>query len=154
MKSKTLSLLYTDLGIDRSLSRPSVSDDNPFSESQFKTVKCCPLFPGRFGSITEARDVGRDLFTWYNCEHKHSGIAYYTPEQVHYGKNVELHKTREKALSDAFARHPERFKSMPVPRLVPGGVWINPPTLTPAAENPGLTVDLYEKNASGLFVKK
>jgi len=154
MKSKTLSLLYTDLGIDRSLSRPSVSDDNPYSEAQFKTVKYCPRFPGRIGTIVDARDVGKDLFTWYNCEHKHSGIAYYTPEQVHYGKHLELHKIREKALSEAFAKNPERFKSMPTPKHVPGGVWINPPTLTPTAENPGLTVDLYEKNASGLFVKK
>jgi putative transposase len=148
MKSKTVNMLYTDLGIDNSFSRPSVSDDNPYSEAQFKTTKYCPLFPGKVGSLVEARDVGKDIFTWYNCDHKHSSIAYYTPEQVHYGLHVELHKTREKALSDAFARHPERFKSMPTPKIVPGGVWINKP------ENPGLTVDLYEKTPSGLLVKK
>ena len=148
MKSKTLSMLYTDLGIDRSLSRPSVSDDNPFSESQFKTLKYSPLFPERFGSIVEARDIGKNLITWYNCEHKHSGIAYYTPEQVHHGQDKDLHKIREKTLLSAYEKNPERFKSKPVPKIVPGGVWINPPA------SPGLTTDLYEKSESGIFIKK
>jgi len=153
MKAKTVKMLYTDMGIDNSFSRPSVSDDNPYSEAQFKTVKYCPLFPGKVGSLVEARDLGQELFTWYNCEHRHSGIAYYTPEQVHYGKHVDLHTTREKALFEAFARHPERFRSMPTPKLVPGGVWINKPE-NPSTEKPGLTVDLYEKTESGIFVKK
>jgi putative transposase len=154
MKSKTVKMLYTDMGIDNSFSRPSVSDDNPYSEAHFKTVKYCPLFPGKVGSLTEARNFGRELFAWYNCEHRHSGIAYYTPDQVHHGRHLELHKTRGKALFEAYAKHPERFKSMPTPKLVPGGVWINPPTLTPAPENPGLAVDLFEKSASGIFVQK
>lgn len=149
MKSKTVSMLYADLGIDKSFSRPSVSDDNPFSESQFKTIKYCPLFPERFGSLPEARDIGKSLITWYNCEHKHSGIAYYTPEQVHHGRDKELHIIRAKALLSAYEKNPERFKVKPTPKLVPGGVWINPPAATP-----GLTVDLYEKNESGIFVKK
>jgi hypothetical protein len=153
MKSKTVNMLYTDLGIDNSFSRPSVSDDNPYSEAQFKTVKYCPLFPGKVGTLREARDLGQELFTWYNCEHRHSGIAYYTPKQIHYGLHVELHKTREKALSDAYTRHPERFKSMPTPKLVPTGVWINKPETLPV-EKPGLVVDLYEKNESGIFLKK
>jgi putative transposase len=148
MTSKTVDLLYADLGIVKSFGRPSVSDDNPFSEAQFKTAKYCPLFPDRFGPITQARTVCRGLFTWYNQEHRHSGIAYYTPEQVHYGKHVELHKTREKALAAAYAKNPERFKSKPVPRLVPEGVWINPP------EKPGPVVDSYEKTETGIFVKK
>jgi putative transposase len=148
MKSKTLGMLYTDLGIDRSLGRPSVSDDNPFSEAQFKTVKYCPIFPERVGSLIESREITRKIMTWYNCEHKHSGIAYYTPEQVHYGFHLELHKAREKALILAFEKNPERFKSMPTPKLVPGGVWINPPVA------PGLTTDLYEKTESGIFIKK
>jgi putative transposase len=152
MKSKTVSMLYTDLGIDKSLSRPSVSDDNPFSEAQFKTVKYCPRFLERTGTIHEARDMGRDLVTWYNCEHKHSGIGYYTPEQVHYGKHVELQKTRAKALSEAYSRNPERFKLMPKPQAVPNGVWINPPKLE--GVSPGLVVGGYEKTASGIFVKK
>jgi putative transposase len=148
MKSKTVGMLYADLGIDKSFGRPSVSDDNPYSESLFKTVKYCPLFPEQFGNLVEARTIGRRMFTWYNCEHKHSGIAYYTPEQVHYGLNQSLHETRAKALAEAFENHPERFGSMPTPQIVPGSVWINKP------ENPGLAVDLYEKNESGIFVKK
>lgn len=148
MKAKTVSMLYSDLGIDKSFSRPSVSDDNPFSESQFKTVKYSPLFPDRFGSLTEARTLGRQLLTWYNCEHKHSGIAYYTPEQVHHGLHVNLHKTRENTLLSAYEKNPQRFKSKPTPKLVPGGVWINKP------ESSGLVTDLYEKNESGIFVKK
>ena len=148
MKSKTVSMLYTDLGIDKSFSRPSVSDDNPFSEAQFKTLKYHPTFPNQFASITHARNMGRDLITWYNCEHKHSGIAYYTPEQVHYGRHEELHKTREKALQNAYEKNPERFKSKPTPKTVPGNVWINRP------ENPGLSTDLYEKNECGIFIKK
>lgn len=148
MKSKTVNMLYNDLGIDKSFSRPSVSDDNPYSEAQFKTVKYCPLFPGRVGGLVEARNVTKELITWYNCKHKHSGIAYYTPEQVHYGLHLDLHKTREKALFEAFEKHPERFRAKPTPWLVPGDVWINKP------ENPGLTVDLYEKNESGIFIKK
>jgi len=152
MKSKTVNMLYTDLGIDPSFSRPSVSDDNPFSEAQFKTVKYCPLFPGRVGTIQEARELGRNLLTWYNCEHKHSGIAYYTPEQVHYGKHVELQKTREKALFDAYSRNPERFRFMPAPKAVPGSVWINKPK--DEGDHPGLIVDLYEKTEAGIFIKK
>jgi putative transposase len=149
MRSKTVGMLYSDLGIDKSFSRPSVSDDNPFSESQFKTIKYCPLFPERFGSIIEARQIGKTLITWYNREHKHSGIAYYTPEQVHHGQDKELHKIREKTLLFAYEKNPERFKAKPTPKLVPGGVWINPPVATP-----GLTVDLYEKTESGIFIKK
>ena len=148
MRSKTVSMLYADLGIDKSFGRPSVSDDNPFSEAQFKTVKYNPFFPERFGSIVEARNIGRDLLTWYNCEHKHSGIAYYTPEQVHYGQHVNLHKIRAKTLLSAYEQNPERFKSRPTPKIIPGSVWINKP------EMPGLTVDLYEKNATGIFIKK
>jgi putative transposase len=148
MRSKPVSMLYVDLGIDKSFGRPSVSDDNPFSESNFKTLKYCPLFPGRMGTLIESREVSRKLITWYNCKHKHSGIAYYTPEQVHYGKDKELHKTRGKALLSAYEKNPERFKSKPEPMLVPGGVWINPPVL-----QPGLTVDPYEKNESGIFIK-
>lgn len=148
MKSKTVNMLYSDLGIDPSLSRPSVSDDNPFSESQFKTVKYYSQFPERFSDLAYARAEGRKLFTWYNCEHRHSGIAYYTPEQVHYGKYVELHKVREATLREAQEKHPERFNSKPSLKSVPGEVWINKP------ESPGLTVSGYEKTASGIYLKK
>jgi putative transposase len=148
MKSKTVNMLYCDLGIDKSFSRPSVSDDNPFSEAQFKTIKYCPEFPGAMGSLLESRKVTRRLMTWYNCEHKHSSIAYYTPEQVHYGLTEKLHKIRENTILAAYEKHPERFKSKPTVKLVPGNVWINKP------ENPGLTTDLYEKTASGIFIKK
>jgi putative transposase len=152
MKSKAVSLLYVDLGIDTSFSRPSVSDDNPFSEAQIKTVKYCPLFPGKVGTLLEGRRVGRELFTWYNCEHRHSAIGYYTPEQVHYGQYVEIEKVRRQALTDAYLKNPGRFRSMPKPKPVPSSVWINPPKLE--VPTPGLVVDPYEQTESGIFVRK
>ena len=151
MKSKTLSMLYSDLGINKSFSRPSVSDDNPFSESQFKTLKYSPLFPGKVGHIGEAREISRELVTWYNQEHRHSGIGYFTPHQAHYGEHLEIKVIREATLREAYAKHPERFRTQPKPHVVPKEVWINPPN--PAA-SPGLVTDLYEKTESGIFVKK
>ena len=153
MKSKTVDMLYSDLGIIKSFSRPSVSDDNPFSEAQFKTLKYCPLFPAKVGNLIEARVLARTLVSWYNQEHKHSGIAYYTPEQVHYGRHRELHDIRARTLREAYDRHPERFKSMPSPATVPKQVWINPPKPN-LVESPGLVVDLFEKTESGIFVQK
>ncbi len=149
MKSKTVEMLYTDLGIARSLGRPSVSNDNPFSESQFKTIKYCPLFPGKFASLQDARINGRKLITWYNCDHKHSSLAYYTPEQVHYGLYQKAHSIRTETLQQAYVRYPERFSKKPVPKLIPKAVWINKPEIPS-----GLTVDLYEKTESGIFFPK
>jgi len=128
MISKCVAQLMGDLGITKSLSRPHVSNDNPFSEAQFKTLKYCPSFPDRFGSIQHARAFCRQIFPWYNTEHRHGGIAYYTPESVHYGKAEGFYQTRSAALDAAYAKHPERFvKKPPEPGRVPDQVWINAP---------------------------
>lgn len=141
MKSQTLAQLYANLGIVRSLSRPSVSNDNPFSESQFKTTKYHPGMPERFGSVFDARDNCRPLFAWYNDEHHHSGIGYFTPKQVHYGLAQAAFATRELTLATAFQQHPERFvKGLPKPKTVPTEVWINPPVLPARREEVSPTI--------------
>jgi putative transposase len=126
--AKTLTQLYSELGIEPSLSRPRVSNDNPFSEAQFKTLKYAPGYPGRFGSFEDARGWCREFFFWYNAEHRHSGIAYLTPEAVHYGHGPALLQARGRALARAYALHPERFvKGAPSPQTLPDEVWINAP---------------------------
>jgi putative transposase len=129
MKSKVVAHLLGDLGITKTHSRPHVSNDNPYSESQFKTMKYCPDFPDRFGSIQDARAFCRPFFNWYNKEHRHSGIALMTPEQVHYGKAKETIDFRSKVLTSAFLKHPKRFKGK-LPKLIqlPKAVWINKPS--------------------------
>lgn len=128
MISKPVAHLMSDLGIVKSLSRPQVSNDNPFSEAHFKTLKYCPAFPDRFGSKIDSQEFCRPFFKWYNGEHKHSGIGFYTPADVHYGKAPELKKLRQETLNKAFTRHPERFvKKSPTATEVPTAVWINPP---------------------------
>ncbi|MBI4403065.1 MAG: IS3 family transposase [Deltaproteobacteria bacterium] len=143
MKSLTLSQMYVVLGIERSLSRPSVSNDNPISESAFKTAKYHSLFPGRFGVIQDALEWGRAFFPWANDDHHHSGIGYFTPKQVHYRLALEVYDLRVKTLKEAFEAHPERFvKGTPKPLSVPTEVWINPPKLmevVPANITPILT---------------
>jgi len=109
MTSKPVALLLADLGVTRSLSRPHVSNDNPFSESQFKTLKYCAEFPDRFGSEPHARSFSDSFFSWYNREHRHAGIAMLTPEMVHYGRAEEVIAARRLVLSEAFRSHPERF---------------------------------------------
>ena len=128
MRSKHVAMLLSDLGVTKTHSRPHVSNDNPFSESQFKTLKYRPDFPKRFGSIEDARAFCRDFFRWYNTEHRHSGIALLTPETVHYGQAIEVTNARQKVLNTAYGRHPERFVRKPpkAPQL-PEAVWINPP---------------------------
>jgi len=130
MKSKVVAHLLSDLGITKTHSRPHVSDDNPYSEAQFKTLKYCPKFPDRFGSIQDARVFCQQFIGWYNKEHHHSGIALMTPEQVHYGLDKQIYQQRTKVLADAFGKHPNRFKGkMPVPKSPPVAAWINkPPT--------------------------
>lgn len=128
MKSKAVALLLSDLGVTKTHNRPHVSNDNPYSESQFKTLKYCPEFPGSFGSIEDARSFCRDFFTWYNCEHKHSSLGLLTPEQVHYGLDKEILQKRADVLKAAFKAHPQRFKGkIPLPLPVPEAAWINPP---------------------------
>jgi putative transposase len=128
MKSKPVALLLADLGITKSHSRPYVSDDNPYSESQFKTLKYRPGFPKRFGSIQDAHTFCREFFPWYNGEHRHSGIGLMTPEMVHYGKAELVTSQRQNVLTSAFDAHPERFvRGMPMPPSLPEAAWINKP---------------------------
>ena len=137
MKSKPVALLLADLGVTKTHSRPSVSDDNPFSEAQFKTLKYRPDFPDRFGSLEDARQFCRIFFIWYNQHHRHSGISLLTPTSVHYGLADELLSRRLTTLVAAHAAHPERFPNgKPEPQPLPKEVWINKPTTTtyPPAE--------------------
>ena len=128
MKSKVVAHLLSDLGVTKTHSRPHVSNDNPYSESQFKTLKYCPQFPKRFGSIQDCRVFCQSFFSWYNKEHRHSGIVLMTPEMVHFGFDDEIVRNRSAVLASAFAQNPNRFKhKMPVPDTLPKAVWINPP---------------------------
>jgi putative transposase len=128
MKSKTVAFLLADLGVTKSHSRPYVSDDNPYSESQFKTLKYRPDFPDRFGSIQDARSFCREFFPWYNQEHRHSGIGLMAPEMVHYGKAEQVRSQRQVVLASAFDSHPERFvRGIPMPPSLPEAAWINKP---------------------------
>jgi len=139
MKSKGVADLLAELGIDKSHSRPRVSNDNPYSESQFKTLKYCPYFPGTFGSIQDSRVFGGPFFDWYNNEHRHSGIAMLTPAQVHYGNPNEVLQHRHQVAMAAWLAHPERFtKGMPRLQALPTIAWINPPPESPDAAVPEL----------------
>jgi putative transposase len=129
MKSKCVAHLLADLGVTKTHSRPHVSNDNPYSEAQFKTLKYCPQFPQRFGSIQDARAFCQDFFNWYNKIHHHTGIALMTPEQVHYGLSNQIYRQREAILLGAFKKNQNRFKNkIPVPQSVPKAAWINPPS--------------------------
>ena len=135
MTSKPVALLMADLGVTKSHSRPHVSDDNPYSESQFKTLKYMPEFPERFGSIEDARVFGQRFFPWYNQQHHHSGIALLTPEMLHYGMAEVVIEQRQRVLDTAYARNPERFPhARPKHPPQPTAVWINPPTPAIATE--------------------
>jgi putative transposase len=128
MKSKGVAELLADLGVTKTHSRPHVSNDNPFSESQFKTMKYRPEFPERFGSVQDARAFGCTFFPWYNHEHRHSGLALYTPADVHYGRVEQVRQSRQAALDAAYHRHPNRFvRKPPEAASPPQVVWINPP---------------------------
>jgi putative transposase len=127
MRSKTVALLLSDLGITKSHSRPHVSNDNPFSEAQFKTLKYQPQFPKQFGSIEDARTFCHPFFDWYNHEHHHSGIGWLTPAMLHYGQAEHVVQQRQQVLLAAYLAHPERFvQGQPSPPSVPTEVWINP----------------------------
>jgi len=142
MTSKPVALLLADLGIIKSLSRPHTSNDNPYSEAQFKTLKYRPEFPDRFGSLQDGRGFCRTFFGWYNTEHHHSGIGMLTPEAVHYGRAPVIIAARQQTLDTAFARHPERFvRNPPRHQEVPQQVWINPPKArTDLQGAPGSTI--------------
>jgi len=151
MRSKTVAQLYADLDITASFSRPQVSNDNPFSEAQFKTMKYCAEFPGRFASLDDARSFCRRFFDWYNQAHRHSGLHYLTPNQVHSGSSASVVSARQRVLDAAHAKHPERFVRKPPQALLPpSAVYINPPTHDDVAGTPTDTevIDIQPQTAS------
>ena len=128
MTSKTVGELLVELGVEKSLSRPHVPDDNPYSEAQFKTMKYRADYPKRFGSIEDARAWARRFFRWYNEEHHHIGLGLLPPAVVHYGQSEEILEARRQVLAAAYEKHPERFVAgKPVVKPVPREVWINKP---------------------------
>ncbi len=135
MTSKCTAQLLADLGVTRSLSRPQVSDDNPFSEAQFKTLKYHPGFPGRFPGIDTAIAHCRSFFPWYNTAHRHGGIAMLTPDDVHHGRAPAVLMQRQRILEAAWHAHPERFvRGIPKSSPLPEAVWINPPITSTTGE--------------------
>ncbi len=145
MTSKSVAQLLADLGVTKTHSRPHVSNDNPYSESQFKTLKYRPDYPSQFGSLADARAWARVFFQWYNQEHHHTGIGLLTPATVHGGQAVEMIAARQEVLTAAYEAHPERFvRGTPKPPALPTAVWINPPPV----EEPGveqLSVDAVQQ---------
>ena len=128
MRSHPLACLLSDLGVSQSHSRPRVSNDNPYSESQFKTMKYRPEFPDRFTSLQDARAFCQKFFRWYNEEHHHSGLSGLTPAMVHYGKADQVLRERQRVLSQAYELHPERFvRRAPCVAVLQETVWINRP---------------------------
>jgi putative transposase len=128
MASKPVAFLLADLGVTKTHSRPHCSNDNPYSEAQFRTLKYRPDFPDRFASLVEARAFCQRFFAWYNTEHRHSGIAWHTPHNVHYGHADAVQEIRADVLAAAYARNPERFvRKQPEPAALPTAIWINKP---------------------------
>jgi len=128
MTSKPVALLLADLGVTKTHSRPSVSNDNPFSEAQFKTLKYRPEFPDRFGSIEDGRAFCVGFFDWYNNRHYHSGLPLLTPATVHHGETPAVLERRGEILAQTYAARPERFvRRAPRPAEPPTAVWINLP---------------------------
>jgi len=142
MRSKPVALLLADLGVVKTHSRPYVSNDNPFSEAHFRTLKYCPQFPDRFGSIEDGRAFGQDFFRWYNQDHRHSGLGFLTPAVVHFGQAEAVRAHRDRVFAAAYALHPERFvNGRPQPADLPNAVWINPPVKKATAQDaPGATI--------------
>jgi putative transposase len=131
MTSRPVSEMMIDLGVRRSHSRPRCSNDNPYSEAQFKTLKYVPDFPDRFGSLADARVFCEAFFTAYNHEHRHSGIGMHTPASVHFDTAPEIRAQRQVTLDRAYAQHPERFNRRPRPPRLPEQAWINQPEPQP-----------------------
>ena len=128
MQSKPVALLLADLGVTKTHSRPHVSNDNPYSESQFRTLKYRPEFPDRFGCLQDSRAFCQGFFGWYNEEHRHSGLGLLTPAVVHYGQAESVLQKRQTVLDVAYQLHPERFvRRAPKPPQLPSEVWINKP---------------------------
>ena len=149
MMSKGLAQLMTDLGVDKSHSRPHVSNDNPFSESQFKTLKYRPEYPNRFGSFEDALSFCRMFFDWYNTQHRHSGIKMLTPQMVHYGRAEKILTKRHRVMLAAEAAHPERFvRGTPRPVQAPTAVWINPPRSLMASDREAVELVIPQHQSS------
>jgi putative transposase len=147
MQAKTVAQLMADLGVNQTHSRPHVSNDNPYSEAQFKTLKYCPEYPGEFGSVADARQWGQALFTWYNNEHHHTSLGLLTPADVHYGRAEAVRQQRQAVLAQAYAAHPERFvKGVAVVPELPAAVWINPPKPS-ADQSPPMAAQTDERAA-------
>lgn len=142
MTSKPVADLLTDLRITQSHSRPHVSNDNPYSEAQFKTLKYCPAFPGKFASLGDARDFCGLFFTYYNTQHRHSGIGLHTPESVHDGTWREIQARRQQVLDAAYAARPDRFRRPPKAPGLPRKTWIN---------QPRPTIESQEDSAASVF---
>jgi putative transposase len=132
MTSKTVAALLSDLEVTRSHSRPRVSNDNPYSEALFKTLKYGPEFPERFASVHDAGAFISGFVDWYNHHHQHSGIGFHTPANVHYGHAAGIARERSATLAEARAKHPERFTTTTDPKILelPGPAWINRPLAT------------------------
>jgi putative transposase len=137
MASKPVAFLLADLGVTKTHSRPHTSNDNPYSEAQFKTLKYRPDFPDTFGSLADARAFCQRFFTWYNTAHYHSGIGYHHPVDVHYGRTQAVWDARAGVLTTAYTRNPERFvRKHPEPPALPAAVWINKPDEADAQQEP------------------
>ena len=134
MTSKPVAALLADLGVLKSHSRPKVSNDNPYSEAHFKTLKYAPDFPDRFGSLPDARAHCETFFGYYNHEHRHTGIGLHTPASVHHGTAEEIDAHRAATLDAAYTAHPDRFARRPTPPAVPKVAWINDPAKTPTTQ--------------------
>ncbi|MGH3504282.1 MAG: IS3 family transposase [Nocardioidaceae bacterium] len=136
MASKPVAFLLADLGVTKSHSRPHVSNDNPYSEAGFRTLKYRPDFPESFASLQHACAFCQDFFRWYNAEHYHSGIGWHHPVDVHYGHAQTVRTARADTLTAAYTRHPERFvRHAPEPPALPTAAWINKPDQEPPADS-------------------
>lgn len=150
MTSKSVAFLLADLGVTKTHSRPHVSDDNPFSEAHFKTLKYRPEFPRRFGELEDARAHCSDFFEWYNGAHHHAGLAMLTPADVHHGLVEQRVAERQRVLDAAYALHPERFpQGRPVSRRPAREVWINKPPEAPGAPSAGETPSDQSRGETG-----
>jgi putative transposase len=149
MSSKTVAELLVDLGVTKSQSRPHVSNDNPYSESHFRTLKYRPEFPERFTSIEEARLITKQLIDWYNKDHYHSGIGFLTPMSVHYGQAQAIIQQRSVPLSEAYAATPQRFvNKAPTPPALPTAVYINAPVAAEASRDASAATGKEQQNAA------
>jgi putative transposase len=154
MIAKSMALLLAELGVSKSHSRPYNSDDNPYSEAQFKTMKYRPNFPEKFENKGQASDWARSFFNWYNYQHYHSSLGLLRPADVHYGRAPSIIQERQEVLQKAYEKHPERFVNGPPKHpQIPEGVWINPPSEQPNDRH-GKTAEKADSSTNKLEVKQ